>query len=151
MFTFGMFVTTFYNMAVNYTTIEIMQKGNVYNIALLGRTPAPSTASSNQSNILCEVQRSQSRSYIVCQTQPGDNPWDMGARKNIQSIMGNSVIDWFLPLKMSPCAARIDKVGEYGWGEVVVRMMDEHGAGSYYGSPRRSRRRRSSRSEGVRS
>jgi palmitoyltransferase len=153
LFTFGMFLTTFYNMAINYTTVEILQKGGVYNVALLkprisaSSTPYSSTNPSpnpNQQNpVLCELQRSHSRSYIVVQTQPGDNPWDMGAWKNVRSIMGESVIGWFIPWTMSPIVQHDSHEGEFGWGKVVQRMMEEHGVGR-----KRSRRRsRGSRSE----
>lgn len=142
-------------MAINYTTVEVLQRGNAYNIALLkprsssSSTPYSSASSSPNSNsrqqnpVLCELQRSQSRSYIVVQTQPGDNPWDMGVWNNVRSIMGDSVIGWFIPWTMSPIARHDSHEGEFGWGTVVQRMMEEHGAGS-----KRSRRRsRGSRSE----
>jgi palmitoyltransferase len=149
LFTFGMFMTTFYQLAVNRTTVEEMSKHEVHNIALLGRSPAPSTTSSNQSNILCEVQRTPSRSYIVLQTQPGDNPWDVHWKVNIQSIMGNSVLDWFNPLKISPCLTRNDPEGEFAWGPAVRNLMEEYGAGSAYGRSQRKHRRRRSRSVSV--
>lgn len=134
-------MTTFYNMAINYTTIELMQKGGIHNIALRGRTP-----DSTPSSILCEIQRTESRSYIVVQTQPGENPWDRGVWGNLKDIMGDSVAQWLLPWKMSPCTGHGDRQGEFKWGHVVTKMMDEYNAGSAYGRSPRSRRRRHSRS-----
>ncbi|KAF2743268.1 zf-DHHC-domain-containing protein [Sporormia fimetaria CBS 119925] len=152
LFTFGMFCTTFYNLAINYTTIEIVQKGNVYNIAMLGKSSCPSSSSASapteqqqQTGILAEIQRTPSRSYIVVQTQPGENPWDRGAVQNIRDIMGDNILSWFLPLRMSPCITGRDQRGEFGWGPAVTKLMDQYGAGAAYGRPPKTRRRRSSR------
>ncbi|KAF2265069.1 zf-DHHC-domain-containing protein [Lojkania enalia] len=144
LFTFGMFATTFYHLSQNYTTIEVLQRGGIHNIALLSsnQTPHPATGL----DIIARIQRSPSRSYIVVQTKPFENPWDMGVIANIKSIMGNSALEWFMPLRMSPCTYHRRVVGEYEWGRVVNRMMDEYAAGSFHdGSRRRRRRRRSSR------
>ncbi|KAM3088107.1 palmitoyltransferase pfa5 [Clarireedia jacksonii] len=45
------------------------------------------------------------RTFAILETvHPGDNPWDLGsALLNWKSVMGDRVIDWFLPLKRSPC------------------------------------------------
>lgn len=136
-------MTTVWNMAINYTTVEAMQRGSTYNIALLGKSPPPSTTISN-SSVLCEIQRSQSRSYIVVQVQD-DNPWDCGTLQNIKDVMGERFLDWILPWKMSPCTVHNDHRGEFRWGYSVMRMMDEYNAGSAYGRRPRARRRRSSK------
>jgi palmitoyltransferase len=132
-------------MAINYTTVETMQKGGIHNIALRGRAPAQSPIDRNALNVLCEIQRTESRSYIVVQTQPGENPWDRGVWENLKDIMGDTVLQWLLPWKMSPCTVHNDSQGEFKWGPVVTRLMDEHNAGSAYGRSPRSRRRQSSR------
>jgi palmitoyltransferase len=58
------------------------------------------------------VQASQSvrdqqavRTFAILETvHPGDNPWDLGSvLLNWKTVMGDRVIDWFLPLKRSPC------------------------------------------------
>lgn len=142
-------MTTFHHMAVNTTTIETIQKGSIHNIALRGKASATSSTDSAESNVLCEVQRGQSHSYIVLQTLPEDNPWDMGTRRNVEDIMGQSILEWLVPWKMSPCTVRKDHTGEYGWGPVVKSMMEEYGVGSAYGRrSSRARRRRGSTAKG---
>ncbi|KAF2175785.1 hypothetical protein K469DRAFT_646569 [Zopfia rhizophila CBS 207.26] len=144
LFCFGMFVTSFYHIAINITTVESLNKDvATYNIALLR---SPSDTATASPNALCEIQRTPSRSYIVLQTNPGERPWDLGTLANIKSIMGDSWIDWFLPLKMSPCTVHRGDVGHYEWGSVVEKMMRENDAGSSGRISRRPRRSRATRS-----
>ncbi|KAF2279655.1 zf-DHHC-domain-containing protein [Westerdykella ornata] len=142
LFAFGMFCTTCYNMALNYTTIEALQRDGTYNIAVL-KTAAPSAtiASAGKANIVYEFERPPLRSYVVLETERGQNPWDRGALRNVKDIMGESVWHWF-SWKMSPCTAHNDPRGEYIWGPAVSRLIEEHGAAS----ARRRRRRGSRRS-----
>ncbi|KAH7130545.1 DHHC palmitoyltransferase-domain-containing protein [Dendryphion nanum] len=141
LFTFGMFMTSFYNLSTNQTTIEVMQRDFVHYIALRGSSPGSSTFTSDQSVIISEIQRSLSRSFIIVQTEPGTRLWDAGPLANIRSIMGNNVFQWFLPIGISPCLNHTDQRGEFQWGRVAVRLMNEHNAGTSY---RRSRRRSAS-------
>ncbi|KAF2732360.1 zf-DHHC-domain-containing protein, partial [Polyplosphaeria fusca] len=91
-FTFGMFGTTMYNLGINYTTVEILKKGETVNIAVRGNPRS------------------------VVQTKPFENPWDAGTLTNIQSIMGTTLWDWLIPLKMPPCVTdRRRETGEYAW------------------------------------
>ncbi|KAF2014490.1 zf-DHHC-domain-containing protein [Aaosphaeria arxii CBS 175.79] len=138
LFTFGMFATTFYNLSINQTTVEVMQRDFVHQVALRGGNLNPPNTTSDQSVVLCEVSRSPTRSYIVVQTELGTGLWDLGPLANIRSIMGDSLIEWFVPLRMSPCLHHRDHSGEFPWGRKVVRLMEEHGAGTSY---RRTRRR----------
>ncbi|RAK98838.1 DHHC family palmitoyltransferase [Aspergillus ibericus CBS 121593] len=65
--------------------------------------------------------------FAILQTLPGENPFDLGSPfKNLQQVLGYSIIDWFLPLKQSPCA---DRTGEsfYELGPVVSRLKKEAG------------------------
>lgn len=149
-FIFGMFMNTFYNMAINCTTIEVMQKGCSYNIAMLGKAPPVPVNGSSQTGVLCEIERSPSRSYIVLQTHSGENPWDEGFSRNVTDIMGHTIWEWLLPVKWSPCTVHTDTRGEYRWGRVVKTMMEEYGAGSVYARSARSSRskhRRASRTD----
>ncbi|KAK4188943.1 putative palmitoyltransferase [Podospora australis] len=43
------------------------------------------------------------RTFAIVNTEMGENPWDLGYYRNWKSIMGNSIADWFLPIKASPC------------------------------------------------
>lgn len=137
-FSFGMFMTTFYNLSVNQTTVEIMQSEMVHYVALRGSSSGPSSETSDQSAVVNEIQRSPSRTFIVIQVEPGTRLWDVAPIENIKSIMGNSILDWFLPFGMSPCLNQSDQRGEFFWGRRTLRLMNEHNAGTSY---RRSRRR----------
>lgn len=65
----------------------------------------------------------------VLRTAPGENPWDLGAFENWKSVMGERVIDWFLPFKASPCCNHAGGEAAYGLGRVVQRLRREAGLG----------------------
>ncbi|PYH48942.1 DHHC family palmitoyltransferase [Aspergillus saccharolyticus JOP 1030-1] len=66
--------------------------------------------------------------FAILQTLPGENPFDLGSYfKNLQQVLGYNVIDWFLPLKQSPCAVRKDSTSFFELGPVVSRLKREAG------------------------
>ncbi|KAF2251386.1 zf-DHHC-domain-containing protein [Trematosphaeria pertusa] len=134
-FTGTMFFTTFWNLSINYTTIETVQRGGVHNIAMLATAGTSRSKNSSRASrspnqqpptVLKEVQRDASRSYVLFQTQPFDHPWDIGTWPNLQSIMGYSIWQWLVPLKMSPCIQHDDIRGEFGWAQKVLDMAAEY-------------------------
>ncbi|PVH95739.1 zf-DHHC-domain-containing protein [Periconia macrospinosa] len=135
LFTGGMFFMTTWNVSINYTTVEVVQRGGIENIAMLttrGHTLERRSSRTSRRrdggdgpNILCEFAREDGREYVVFQTQPFENPWDLGNGKNMRDVMGASVLDWFLPLKMSPCLRHDDPRGEFRWSPVIYRMARE--------------------------
>ncbi|KAF1968913.1 zf-DHHC-domain-containing protein, partial [Bimuria novae-zelandiae CBS 107.79] len=134
-FTVTMFFMTFWNQSINYTTIETLQRGGVCNIAMRVTRRDPNSHSSRRNSasqgnqekptVLKEIRRDDGREYIVFQTQPYVNPWDLGSMENLRSIMGNSVVQWFLPFQTSPCIRHDDVRGEYGWNREVLDMAIE--------------------------
>jgi len=54
--------------------------------------------------------------FAVVKTPPGLNPWDLGFINNVKSVMGRNVLDWFLPLRISPEAKRAMELGDRGEG-----------------------------------
>jgi palmitoyltransferase len=64
---------------------------------------------------------SDSRTFAVLLTQPGENPWDLGPYRNWKSVMGNNILDWFLPAKHSPCADHSHGESAFPLGRVVER------------------------------
>ena len=56
--------------------------------------------------------------FAVVRTKEGENPWDLGYFRNWQSIMGNSVIDWLLPIRLSPETTYDSIVSDYPMGKV---------------------------------
>lgn len=60
--------------------------------------------------------------FAIVKTEMGDNPWDLGSYfANFKSVMGSNVLDWLLPLRMSPCCAYND---EYPMGPAVDRLRE---------------------------
>lgn len=60
--------------------------------------------------------------FAIVKTQMGDRPWDTGSYyANFTSVMGVSVPDWLVPLRMSPCCAYN---GEYPVGPAVDRLRE---------------------------
>ena len=131
---------TGYNLAINYTSVEAIQRGGVSNIAfLVSRTsqtpttpPTPSNSSDpKESNadddwpVLRVVQRSGGRTFVVMQTKAFQHPWATTLMQGWQDTMGNSLIDWFLPIKHSPCKQK-GRSGEFRWGEVVYEMAAKY-------------------------
>lgn len=89
--------------------------------------------------------------FAILRTQPGENPFDLGSKmKNLQQVLGFSILDWFLPFKQSPCADHSNPESAFALGPVVTRLKreigleglsgDEEGFGSG-NSQRRGRRR----------
>ncbi|CEL02988.1 hypothetical protein ASPCAL04149 [Aspergillus calidoustus] len=69
--------------------------------------------------------------FAVLQTLPGENPFDLGSPlRNLQQILGHSVLDWFLPLKHAPCGDHSSLESEFALGPVVARLKREAGLDS---------------------
>lgn len=88
------------------------------------------------------------RPFIVLRTPPGESPWDLGAYANWKSVMGDRVLDWFIPLKHSPCCDHSNGESAFALGPVVDRLRREFHLVSEpmgpapSGAHRRSQRRR---------
>ncbi|KAL4872479.1 hypothetical protein BDV12DRAFT_162307 [Aspergillus spectabilis] len=66
--------------------------------------------------------------FAILQTLPGENPFDLGSPlKNLQQVLGRSIIEWFLPIKRSPCADHSNLESEFTMGPVVTRLKREAG------------------------
>ncbi|KAF2703754.1 hypothetical protein K504DRAFT_463195 [Pleomassaria siparia CBS 279.74] len=128
LFTFGMFMTTFYNLLMNYTTVEILQRGRVHHIA----TQARPRHWSSSSNPLTTIKLSPTRTYHVLQTT--HHPWDLGPIANIRSVMGYSFVEWFIPLKMSPCLDHTGTVSEFEWSSSIHALRRRRSSASQHGS-----------------
>lgn len=61
-----------------------------------------------------------SRTFAVLRMAQGENPWDLGSRLlNLQTLMGTTIIDWFLPFKRSPCCNHEDPESHFAIGPSV--------------------------------
>lgn len=127
---------------INFTSVEGIQRGGIHNIALLisgtPRESSPLTTPPTSSNkpphtpdseadwpVLRTIQRSAERYYVVMQTKALEHPWYTSLMQGWEDTMGNNVIDWFLPIKQSPCKQR-SRRGEFEWGEVVYDMARQY-------------------------
>jgi hypothetical protein len=46
-------------------------------------------------------QNPSSSARVIVSSDPGDNPWDLGPRRNWTQVMGGKIWDWFLPIRGS--------------------------------------------------
>ena len=67
------------------------------------------------------------RTFVVLSSEPGENPWDLGPLENWKTVMGYHVLDWFLPLKHSPCLDHSSTQAAFATGPVVDRLRSKHG------------------------
>ena len=69
------------------------------------------------------------RTFAILQTNPGDNPWDLGAVANFKGVMGENWWDWLLPLRYSPICKRPRDTSEYPFGPDVDRLKRDYKLG----------------------
>ncbi|KAF9894580.1 palmitoyltransferase pfa5 [Aspergillus nanangensis] len=66
--------------------------------------------------------------FAILQTLPGENPFDLGSTlKNLQQVMGFSLVDWLLPIHHSPCVDHSGMESAFALGPVVSRLKREAG------------------------
>lgn len=137
LFALGMSVTATHSTCVALTGVE--QLGHLsrkYFLAVhvpKGENGMPKIGGSEtevggvQTQSLVTVVYPGDRTFVVLQTQPGDRPWDLGSPlANWKEVMGNNVMDWLLPLKMSPCCNE-DGRTFFRFGPAVDRLLERHG------------------------
>jgi len=168
LFSAGMFAVSLRLAMLNLTTIENLTRGTkIWTLAILippsrsanfniegGMTPKFPTVcySSFSASASSNVQNQDSggeRIFAILETD--QNPFDLGSPlRNLQQIMGYTVCDWLLPIKLSPCTDHSNPESVYALGPVVQRLKWEAGLEAPTRSdrersgdrPRRSRRRR---------
>ncbi|KAI0885932.1 zf-DHHC-domain-containing protein [Annulohypoxylon maeteangense] len=82
-----------------------------------GASPQPNRVSPSTRDDLA------TRTFAILRTEPGENPWDIGAWKNWQSVMGTNVLDWILPFRRSPCANHESHDSFYPMGKVLADVL----------------------------
>ena len=61
-----------------------------------------------------------SRTFAILRMAQGENPWDLGSRLlNLQTLMGTTILDWFLPFRRSPCCNHEDTESQFAIGPSV--------------------------------
>lgn len=63
-------------------------------------------------------QRAQ-RKFAILRTESRENPWDLGYARNFTSVMGHSPLEWFLPIRHSPCCNHDSMDSDYPTGEIL--------------------------------
>lgn len=87
---------------------------------------AMSTTTSNANNT--NQLSNNVRMFAILRTQPGENPFDLGdPMQNLKQVMGHTLWDWLLPLKVAPCVDHSSTVSAYPMGPVVDRLKREAG------------------------
>ncbi|KAH6656520.1 palmitoyltransferase PFA5 [Truncatella angustata] len=67
------------------------------------------------------------RKFAILKTDPGENPWDLGIWRNWQEVMGPSIIDWFLPIRKSPCTNHDSHESYYRMDKMLKRIKERYG------------------------
>ncbi|KAE9365298.1 zf-DHHC-domain-containing protein [Stipitochalara longipes BDJ] len=83
---------------------------------------------------------------ILPMLEPGNNPWNLGSRLlNFRTVMGTGLLDWFLPIRRSPCCNNEDTQSEYALGFGVDLLKSSVGfiPPRETDAPSRRRRRKS--------
>ncbi|PWY96465.1 zf-DHHC-domain-containing protein [Aspergillus sclerotioniger CBS 115572] len=149
LFTFGMTLSSLQLAMLNMSTIEnLNRRSAVWTLAI--RVPNKMLAKLNPESRWAPTFRTityplppasldpeaareyqpagEKHVFAILQTLPGENPFDLGSPfRNLQQVLGYSIIDWLLPFKQSPCADRTTGGSFYELGPVVSRLKKEAG------------------------
>jgi palmitoyltransferase len=85
---------------------------------------------------------SETRTFAILESKPGENPFDIGYFNNFREVLGDTIWDWLLPIRPSPCTYHDSHEGMYRTGPVVQRLREEAGIVDEQVERRHSRRRR---------
>lgn len=158
-----MFFTSAHLASTNTTTIESLNRAKVWTLAVLiprpnefyaskppQWTPPFATVSYLVDSSVPETPGSPRREFAILHSRPGENPFDLGSLlANLRDVMGHSILDWFIPLKLSPCVDHGRRESVYALGPALQRMKQEaglEGSSDTVVSPVTRERRRESRS-----
>ena len=137
-FTLGMTLSSGKLIFDNITSVDVLNKNRQYHLAV--RVPLDSPSTTEYWTITYPLLRPASltqgadgqplaprdararRTFAILRTQPGVNPWDLGAWRNFKSVMGNSVLEWLLPIRHSPCCNHESAESEYEFGPVIQEL-----------------------------
>ncbi|KAI1299732.1 DHHC palmitoyltransferase-domain-containing protein [Xylaria venustula] len=67
------------------------------------------------------------RTFAILQTEPGENPWDLGLWRNWQSVMGTNPLDWVLPIRHSPCTNHESLESLYSMDRILDQLRTRYG------------------------
>ena len=139
LFTLGMTGSSLQLILVNSTTIEnLSRKSIVWDLAvrvpevMLGTISLPTVSFSPSQVIPSETANAESdpntvRKYVILHSRPGESPWDLGAFRNFQSVMGLHWYQWLFPLSYSPCCDHAQPESQFEMGPVLHQMKKDAG------------------------
>lgn len=134
----------------NTTNIDLLRKDRVHQLAILVPQGTPSTphystityplphaigsagaevqpdadAQRSSGTTLDSRDQQAARTFAILRTEPGENPWDLGYYRNFKSVMGQSIFEWLLPIKHSPCCDHDSPESDYAMGRLIVKLAN---------------------------
>ncbi|KAK2748892.1 palmitoyltransferase pfa5 [Myotisia sp. PD_48] len=147
LFLFGMLLSSLQLALINSSTIESLdRRTKVWTLAVLISRPNdlyrryqgrnlpfpivsyPSSTHAGSSNHGESSQAPQRREFAILTTKPGENPFELGSPlSNLKEVMGYNLLDWFIPLRHSPCASHENQESAFRLGPTVQRLRREAG------------------------
>ena len=126
----------------NMTNIDLLKRRMSYQLAV--RVPLGTASTERFMTITYPLPRLQAngtaapepdgerdrlarRTFAILRTEPGENPWDLGWKRNWTEVMGQSPFDWLLPIRKSPCARHQCEESEYPYGPLISELKVRHG------------------------
>ncbi|KAL2209369.1 palmitoyltransferase PFA5 [Sarocladium strictum] len=147
-FSFGMTGTSANFVFQNKTNIDLLRKDHVHQLAV--RVPRGTRSTSEYQTITYPLtqpsgwpaanaqmnadgqtssdsstatrDQQASRTFAILRTEPGENPWDLGYYGNFKVVMGNTLWEWILPIKHSPCCNHDSMDSDYKLGPLVEEL-----------------------------
>jgi palmitoyltransferase len=149
LFTFLMTITSWRYIFTNLTNVDMIgARRKVYQLAVRiprGSAPTdkyhtvtyplprPATLTNGQPGGPAQLDGGRdgiaARTFAIVKTEPGENPWNLGLWENWKEVMGSNPLDWFLPIKRSPCVNHDSQESYYRMGPVLDKIRAEYGIG----------------------
>ena len=159
LFSIGMSASSLQFTILNTTSVENLgRKSKIWTLAVYIESPRSDIANTGHTPYQTITYPLSSppnsavprRSFAILHTKPGDCPFDLGPWGNFREVMGYSIWEWLLPVKMSPCCDHRSGESAFKLGPVVQRMREEAGLPvpeSVSSGKRKRRRHRNSRQD----
>lgn len=71
------------------------------------------------------------RKFAILRVESRENPWDLGFARNWTSVMGHTPLEWFLPIKHSPCCDHDSMESDYPTGPLLYELKRRHNFSSF--------------------
>ncbi|KAH7390236.1 DHHC palmitoyltransferase-domain-containing protein [Cadophora sp. MPI-SDFR-AT-0126] len=98
--------------------------------------PSAAEAATRQEKLSARDLKATRTFGILSMQNVGENPWDLGsALLNVKSVMGNSFLEWVLPIQRSPCCNHESTESYYAIGPYVENVRRIAGFVENHASP----------------